>query len=146
MSDNLSTTDRAWIELNMSNLENNINEFKSIIPKSTEIMAVVKANAYGHGAIPISKFLNSIGITDFAVATLQEGIELRKSGITGNILILGYTDINEIEYVIKYNLIQTIIDFSYAQKINSLKLENKVNVHLKINTGLNRIGENYKNF
>ena len=48
MSDNLSTTDRAWIELNMSNLENNINEFKSIIPKTTEIMAVVKANAYGH--------------------------------------------------------------------------------------------------
>lgn len=145
MSDNLSTTDRAWIELNMSNLENNINEFKSIIPKTTEIMAVVKANAYGHGAIPISKFLNSIGITNFAVATLQEGIELRKSGITGNILILGYTDISEIEYVIKYNLIQTIIDFPYAQKINSLKLKNKVNVHLKINTGLNRIGENYNN-
>lgn len=145
MSDNLSTTDRAWIELNMSNLENNINEFKSIIPKTTEIMAVVKANAYGHGAIPISKFLNSIGITNFAVATLQEGIELRKSGITGNILILGYTDISEIEYVIKYNLIQTIIDFPYAQKINSLKLESKVNVHLKINTGLNRIGENYNN-
>jgi len=127
MSDNLSTTDRAWIELNMSNLENNINEFKSIIPKTTEIMAVVKANAYGHGAIPISKFLNSIGINNFAVATLQEGIDLRKSGITGNILILGYTDISEIEYVIKYNLIQTIIDFSYAQKINSLKLESKVN-------------------
>ena len=145
MSDNLSTTDRAWIELNMSNLENNINEFKSIIPKTTEIMAVVKANAYGHGAIPISKFLNSIGINNFAVATLQEGIELRKSGITGNILILGYTDISEIEYVIKYNLIQTIIDFSYAQKINFLKLKNKVNVHLKINTGLNRIGENYNN-
>ena len=145
MGDNLSTTDRAWIELNMSNLENNINEFKSIIPKTTEIMAVVKANAYGHGAISISKFLNSIGITNFAVATLQEGIELRKSGITGNILILGYTDISEIEYVIKYNLIQTIIDFPYAQKINSLKLKNKVNVHLKINTGLNRIGENYNN-
>ena len=100
MSDNLSTTDRAWIELNMSNLENNINEFKSIIPKTTEIMAVVKANAYGHGAIPISKFLNSIGINNFAVATLQEGIELRKSGITGNILILGYTDISEIQLLI----------------------------------------------
>ena len=76
MSDNLSTTDRAWIELNMSNLENNINEFKSIIPKTTEIMAVVKANAYGHGAIPISKFLNSIGINNFAVATLQEDLVL----------------------------------------------------------------------
>ncbi len=145
MNDNLSTTDRAWIELNMENLENNINEFRKIIPKTTEIMAVVKANAYGNGAIPISKFLNSIGITNFAVATLQEGIELRQNGIVGDILILGYTDITELETVIKYNLIQTIVDFDYAEKINLLTLSDKLNVHLKINTGLNRIGENYNN-
>ena len=111
MDNSLSATDRAWVELNMENLEHNINEFRSIIPKTTEVMAVVKANAYGNGAIPISKFLNSIGITNFAVATLQEGIELRQNGIVGNMLILGYTDITELEYVIKYNLIQTIVDF-----------------------------------
>lgn len=145
MSAALSLTNRAWIELNMKNLKNNINEFKSIIPKSTKIMAVVKANAYGHGIIIISKYLTTIGINDFAVATLEEAILLRQNGISGNILILGYTNINEIKYVIKYNLIQTIIDFDYAKKINSIKLDKKVNVHLKINTGLNRIGENYKN-
>lgn len=145
MSAALSLTNRAWIELNMKNLKNNINEFKSIISKSTKIMAVVKANAYGHGIIIISKYLNNIGINDFAVATLEEAILLRQNGISGNILIFGYTNINEIKYVIKYNLIQTIIDFDYAKKINSLNLNKKVNVHLKINTGLNRIGENYKN-
>lgn len=145
MSAALSLTNRAWIELNMKNLKNNINEIKSIIPKSTKIMAVVKANAYGHGIIIISKYLTTIGINDFAVATLEEAILLRQNGISGNILILGYTNINEIKYVIKYNLIQTIIDFDYAKKINSIKLDKKVNVHLKINTGLNRIGENYKN-
>lgn len=144
MSAALSLTNRAWIELNMKNLKNNINEFKSIISKSTKIMAVVKANAYGHGIIIISKYLNNIGINDFAVATLEEAILLRQNGISGNILIFGYTNINEIKYVIKYNLIQTIIDFDYAKKINSLNLNKKVNVHLKINTGLNRIGENYK--
>ena len=145
MDNSLSATDRAWVELNMENLEHNINEFRNIIPKTTEVMAVVKANAYGNGAIPISKFLNSIGITNFAVATLQEGIELRQNGIVGNILILGYTDITELESVIKYNLIQTIVDFNYAKKIESLTLSDKINVHLKINTGLNRIGENYNN-
>lgn len=145
MDDKLSLTNRAWIELNMKNLKSNIDEFKSIIKKSTKIMSVVKANAYGHGIIIISKYLNNIGINDFAVATLEEAILLRKNGISGNILILGYTNINEIKYVIKYNLIQTIVDFDYAQKINFIKLNQKVNVHLKINTGLNRIGENYKN-
>ena len=131
MDNSLSATDRAWVELNMDNLEHNINEFRSIIPKTTEVMAVVKANAYGNGAVPISKFLNSIGITNFAVATLQEGIELRQNGIVGNILILGYTDITELESVIKYNLIQTIVDFNYAKKIESLTLSDKINVHLK---------------
>ena len=80
-------------------------------------MAVVKANAYGHGIIIISKYLTTIGINDFAVATLEEAILLRQNGISGNILILGYTNINEIKYVIKYNLIQTIIDFDYAKKL-----------------------------
>lgn len=136
---------RAWIEINCDNLTNNIMEFKRIIPNNSKIMAVVKANAYGHGILEVSKFLNSIGIENFAVATLEEGIILKENNINGNILILGYTDIQNIEYVIKYDLIQTIVDYEYAKKINSLHLSNKLKCHIKINTGLNRIGENYKN-
>lgn len=79
---------RAWIEVNLDNLEHNINEIQGVIPKKTKIMAVVKANAYGHGVKQIAKKLNEIGIEDFAVATLEEGIELRKEGIKGNVLIL----------------------------------------------------------
>ena len=108
-------------------------------------MAVVKANAYGHGIIEISKKLEQIGITDFAVATLKEGITLRKNGIKGNILILGYTHYNCLKYVIKYNLIQTIVDYNYAKKISTLPLTKKLKAHIKINTGMNRIGEYYKN-
>ena len=137
--------DRAWIELNMDNLEHNINQIKKVIPKECEIMAVVKANAYGHGIVQISKKLNEIGIDNFAVATLSEGIILRENNIKGNILILGYTDIDDIKYVQKYDLIQTIIDYDYAEKINNVKLEKKLKVHVKINTGMNRIGESYTN-
>ena len=121
--------DRAWIELNMDNLEHNINQIKKVIPKECEIMAVVKANAYGHGIVQISKKLNEIGIDNFAVATLSEGIILRENNIKGNILILGYTDIDDIKYVQKYDLIQTIIDYDYAEKINNnlKKLAGKYN-------------------
>ncbi len=145
MKDFLLKNNRAWIELNFNNLKHNIDEFKRIIPTTTKIMAVVKANAYGHGIVETSTFLNSIGIDNFAVATLEEGMILRKHNINGNILILGYTDIQNLEYVIKYDLIQTIVDYDYAKKINSLNLCDKLKCHVKINTGLNRIGENYKN-
>lgn len=136
---------RAWIEINLDNLENNIKQIKNIISSQTKIMAVVKANAYGHGMIEISKKLNQIGITDFAVATLDEGITLREAGIKGNILILGYTNFNNIDYLLKYNLIQTIVDYEYAKRINQMDLKEKLKVHIKINTGMNRIGESYKN-
>lgn len=136
---------RAWIEVNLDNLEYNINQIKNIISKQPEIMAVVKANAYGHGMIEVSKKLNEIGIQNFAIATLEEGINLRKEGIKGNILILGYTDFKNINYVIEYNLIQTIVDYDYAKKISEMDLKEKLKVHIKINTGMNRTGESYKN-
>ena len=136
--------DRAWIEVNLENLENNINEIKNVIDDKCKIMAVVKANAYGHGIINVATKLNEIGIQDFAVATLSEGIELRKHNIEGNILILGYTNFKDIEYVIKYDLIQTIVDYEYAKKINQLDLEEKIKAHIKINTGMNRIGTSYE--
>ncbi len=136
---------RAWIEVDLKNIENNINEIRKIIHKNTKIMAVVKANAYGHGEVEVSKKLNEIGILDFAVATLDEGIILRKAGIKGSILILGYTDIQNIKIVQKYDLIQTIVDFEYAKEVEKLNLDKKLNVHIKINTGMNRLGESYKN-
>lgn len=135
--------DRAWIEIDLDNLEHNINEIKKVISGKTKIMAVVKANAYGHGSILISKKLESIGITDFAVATLDEGIELRKNNISGNILILGYTNPTDLKYVIKYNLIQTIVDYDYSLAIKNLDLPSKLKCHVKINTGMNRIGEKF---
>lgn len=136
---------RAWVEIDLAHLEHNINEIKKIISPKTKIMAVVKANAYGHDAVLISQKLNEIGITDFAVATFEEGKNLRNNNIKGNILILGYTPLTEIEEVIKYDLNITIVDEDYALKINELSLSSKINCSIKINTGMNRLGISYQN-
>ena len=136
---------RAWIEINQKNLENNIQEIRKKLEKKTNIIAVVKANAYGHGDILITKKLNDIGIKNFAVATLEEGINLRKNNIKGDILILGYTPISKVKTIYDNNLTQTIVDLEYAYEINKELQKNnkKIKVHIKINTGMNRIGIKY---
>ena len=141
-----NSKERSWIEINTKNLEYNINQIKQIIPKTTQIMAVVKANAYGHDSIIISKKLQEIGINDFAVATLPEAIKLRENNITGNILILGYTEPEELQKVIDNNIMQTIVDNDYAKSVLKANLQGKLKCHVKINTGMNRIGELYDNF
>ena len=85
-------------------------------------MAVVKGNAYGHGSILVAKKLRELGVNDFAVANIDEGIELRKNNIDGNILILGFTDISRLNDVIKYDLIQTIVDYNYFLMVKKAKL------------------------
>lgn len=117
---------RAWIEINTKNLKHNIQEISKYLNNNTKIMAVVKADAYGHGMDLIAKCLNDTGITSFAVATLEEAISLRRCGITGDILILGYTSLDNISLVTKYDLTQTIVDYDYAVKVNSsIKEKNK---------------------
>ena len=141
-----NSKERSWIEINTKNLEYNINQIKQIIPKTTQIMAVVKANAYGHHSIIISKKLQEIGINDFAVATLPEAITLRENNITGNILILGYTEPEELQKVIDNKIMQTIVDNDYAKSVLKANLQGKLKCHVKINTGMNRIGEFYDDF
>ena len=105
---------RCWLEINLSNLKNNIENIKSIISDNLDIISVVKANGYGLGAVNIAKYLSSIGIKYFAVATLQEALDLRIAGnIKEEIIILSWTPPSEKETLIKYDLTQTLIDFEY---------------------------------
>ena len=132
---------RCWLEINLSNSKNNIESIKSIISDNLDIIAVVKANSYGLGAVNIAKYLSSIGIKYFAVATLQEALDLRISGnIKEEIIILSWTPPSEKETLIKYDLTQTLIDFEYAKKLN--ELPGLVKCHIKIDTGMNRFGQN----
>gem|GEM_PF-59345 len=131
-------TDRAYIEIDLNNLEHNVKTLRKAMPPKCELMAVVKAQAYGHGAYEISTHLEKIGVRAFAVATIDEGISLRKYGIRGEILILGYTSIDRASELKKYNLIQTLISFEYANALNRQGV--MVNAHIKIDTGMHRLG------
>ena len=130
---------RCWLEVNLSNLKNNIEQIRSIITDKKDIICVVKANAYGFGAVKIAEYLQTIGIKYFAVTTLQEALDLRLQGnITGEIIILTWTPTSEKETLIKYNLTQTLLDYDYAKKLSDLP--GVVKCHIAVDTGLNRFG------
>lgn len=129
---------RAWIEINLHHLRNNVMILKKEMQKDCDLMAIVKANAYGHGSFEISTSLEQCGVKAFAVATIDEGIELRKYGIRGEILILGYTDPNLANKLYKYKLTQTLIHYEYAKCLNAQGFLLKV--HIKIDTGMHRLG------
>lgn len=130
--------DRAWISINSENLLVNIKELKKIMPPSCKLMAVVKANAYGHGSAMTASLLNKAGIFHFAVATLQEGIELRLQGIKGEILILGYTSPSLAKEIYEFQLTQTVIDSVHGRELIETALPLKVQI--KIDTGMHRLG------
>lgn len=136
--DTSGETGRAWIEVDPDNLVHNVRVLQKIMPLSCELMAVVKAAAYGHGDFEISVRLEKMGVKAFAVATIEEGIRLRRYGITGEILILGYTDPARAKELKKYDLMQTLIDFEYADRLNRRGIP--VKTHIKIDTGMHRLG------
>lgn len=135
--------DRAWIELDRGSLRQNVIALQNIIPRGCSLMPVLKANAYGHGAVLVAGELNKLGIKSFCVSTVSEGIELRRNGIKGEILILGYTHPGQFPLLRKHNLTQSVIDHSYAQMLNSYG--KKLKVHVKIDTGMHRLGERSEN-
>ena len=132
----------AWAEINLDNLAHNIKEIRRIIKNDTLITAVVKANAYGHGAIEVSKVFLENGGDRLAVSTLSEAIELRHSGIDVPILVLGYTPKNQYTQVLKYNIISTIYNYEFAKVLSeeATKLGVIGKIHIKIDTGMGRIG------
>nr|WP_232242662.1 serine racemase VanT catalytic subunit [Paenibacillus sp. GSMTC-2017] len=134
---------RAWTEIKLDHIEHNLNQLKSVIPESTEVMVVVKADGYGHGSVQVSKRLNQAGVRSFAVAEIDEAIVLRKGGIKGDIVILGYTPLNRLSDLRRYNLTQTVIHAEDGERLQSFG--KKIKVHIKINTGMNRLGESYSN-
>ncbi len=134
---------RAFAEINLTNFKHNIDVINNMLDDDCEIVGVVKANAYGHGAVQVASYFESIGIKHFAVACISEAIELRKSNIKGEIIILGYTPVCQKDELIKYDLTQALIDSKYAQELS--ELPGVVKCHVALNTGMNRIGENRDN-
>jgi alanine racemase len=133
---------RSWAEIDLDVLASNMREIRRITTPGTEIMGVVKADAYGHGAIQVARVLLENGATRLAVSMLDEAIELRKHGITAPILTLSHTDPRRIPEVISYDLTQTVYaqDFAEALSLQAQKDNKKVRIHIKVDTGMGRIG------
>jgi alanine racemase len=140
---------RAWVEINLSALAHNVREIKRLLAANTAIMAVVKADAYGHGAIDVARTVLAEGVEWLAVATIPEGIELRQSGIEAPILCLGAvnTDV-QIQEIINWRLQPTISNVEQATKISkqiaTLQLNTPLTVQLKLDTGMSRLGTNWQ--
>ncbi|WP_019120933.1 serine racemase VanT catalytic subunit [Brevibacillus massiliensis] len=135
---------RAWAEVNLSNLEHNLAQLQGVLRPGCGIMAVLKADAYGHGSVQVARRLNKAGVRHFAVAEVAEGIALRKHGIKGEILVLGYTAESRFGDLTRYKLTQTVICADYAEALQ--KYGKQIKAHVKIDTGMGRLGENHENF
>jgi alanine racemase len=132
----------TWAEINLDNLAFNLKSVKSFVGKDLKYMAVVKADAYGHGSIECSKRLEQAGIDWFGVALPEEGVELRKHGIRKLILCLGSFWAGQEHLLLNHHLTPTIFRLEIAEKFNQAAKELGViaNVHIKVDTGMNRIG------
>ncbi len=136
---------RCWAEISLDNIKYNYEQYRKLIPNNTEVMCVVKASCYGHGDDIIVPFLqNELGVTHFAVSNILEGIRLRDMGITGEILVLGYTPPENTEDLIKYNIIQACTELSYAKKLSEIT-SGRIRIHCAVDTGMTRIGLNGSN-
>ncbi len=132
----------AWIEIDLNALRYNLSAFRKILSPGSDIMCIIKANAYGHGAVPLASTLREEGVVHFGVALVQEGVELRASGVSESILVLGHTPDEDLQDAVKYNLTLTIFTLEQAISLDEAArgLERRARVHLKVDTGMGRIG------
>ena len=131
-------TCRAWRVVDAGAVTSNVAELRKLLPEGSSLMAVVKANAYGHGDLELARLLERDGVRAWAVATADEGIALRRYGIHGEILVLGYTDPGRAGELKKYRLTQTVVSREHADALN--RQGAPLRVHLKIDTGMHRLG------
>lgn len=134
---------RAWIEIERAALLHNVETLRKRLPTGCALMPAVKANAYGHGAVPIARECQKMGVDAFCVATVEEGVELREHGISGMILVLGWTDPRLAPLLHEHGLTQTVVSLSYAQELN--RLGKPLGVHIKVDTGMHRLGIHWEN-
>ena len=143
----LKQNHRAWVEIDLSAIKHNVQELKRLLAPRTELMAIVKADAYGHGAVGVSQAALQAGASWLGVATIPEGIQLRKAGITAPIAILGATNSpDEIRAIAEHRLQATLCTPKQALVFHEVlqNFDTQVSVHLKIDTGMSRLGTDWR--
>ncbi len=132
---------RTWVEVDLDALKSNFDAVRKNLPEKTKILAVVKANAYGHGAVRVAKYLEKM-VDYLAVAATDEAIELRKNCVDCPILILGHIPCGDYDNLIKYNITCTVSDFNEAKRLSdcAVKANTEAKLHIAVDTGMSRIG------
>jgi alanine racemase len=146
---NVKTSERAWVEIDLEALAHNVRQIKRVIAPTTKIMGIIKADAYGHGAIAVARTLLRQGVTDLGVATISEGVELRKGGIKANILVLGaVTTANQIRAIADWQLQPTLCSpnqaLMFSSSLASAKFRGTLPVHIALDTGMSRLGASWQ--
>ncbi len=138
----MTDEERVLALIDLDALEYNIKSIRKKTPEGTGIIGVIKADAYGHGSVEVAQVLLENGADWFAVAVVDEGLNLRKHGINAPILLLGYTPELRFEDVINNGFIQTMYSYEMAEKLSktAVRLGKTAVVHIKIDTGMGRIG------
>ena len=132
---------RCYAEISLEAIEHNIREVKKRLPEGVKLLGVVKANAYGHGAVPVASYLEN-QVDYFATATIEEAVELRENGISAPILILGYVSPSQYGDLVEYDITQTIDSYAQALALEkeAARQNRKAKAHLAVDTGMTRIG------
>lgn len=132
----------TWTEVNLDAIAQNVKNIKKLIGEKKELMAVVKGNAYGHDILEVSPVVLENGATRLAVARLEEGIILRKAGITVPILVLGLTLRQQAEFLVSYDITPAVCEFEMIEKLSesAVQMNKMTKIHLKVDTGMGRIG------
>ena len=132
---------RCYAEISLEAIGHNIREVKKRLPEGVKLLGVVKANAYGHGAVPVASYLEN-QVDYFATATIEEAVELRENGISALILILGYVSPSQYGDLVEYDITQTIDSYAQALALEkeAARQNRKAKAHLAVDTGMTRIG------
>ena len=133
---------RTWAEIDLEAMAHNMRIIRKMTNENAKIMAVIKANAYGHGMLQAYRVLRENGADCFAVATLQEAVELRTGGATEPILILGYVPEDAAETLIKHEIMPTVYNENTAKHLSqaAVRLKKNLRIHIKLDTGMSRLG------
>ena len=138
---------RTWAEVDLDILAENLKSLRAKVKNGALLCAVVKADGYGHGAIALSRLYENMGLEWLAVSNVEEALELRESGIKTNILVLGYTPPASAAFLGKYGISQCVMSREYAEELSrsALDAKQRVKIHIKLDTGMGRLGFFAKN-
>ncbi len=137
---------RTWAQIDLDAIKHNYLQVRKSVSNDTMILCVIKADAYGHGAVALASEYERLGADWFAVSNLEEAFQLRNNGIKKPILILGYTPADMAYELSKFNISQAVFSENYARQLSEFAKKNNVNIkiHLKVDTGMSRIGFIFK--